>query len=225
MPTRRLAAALSLLLLAATVPACTAEDLAALRTSAASLEAQVESGRETLGTLTLERDAIAAELEALDARLEAAGLTPEERAEARAAAEAGAAELEALGGRISALAADVDRGAAVLQATLGRLATAESSEDVGGAVIDGIVTGGSILAPQYAALLGLGGTLLTAIWGGVERRRRRAADEATAKIVRSVEGAKLPAGDGEIRIDADRLAALQDAAGVRERVAAARAKA
>jgi len=197
-------------------------DLNALRTQAYSLEATLAEGRAEIKALTADKDAVAARLAELDARLEAAGVSAEERARIQAEAAAGAAEMAELGQTIRDLTAEADRAAAILQGTLGEIAEAESGADVGRAVIDGAATGASIAFPQAAAGITAVAALINGIWGAAERRRRKGAEEQTAKVVRTVDAAKVEQHGGRMVLDTARLASLQDMAGVRQVVRQAR---
>lgn len=145
------------------------------------------------------------------------------------AREAALADLAVLREQVESLGADLaeardEASQAIAQArdAAEAIATAGTPDEANAAIVQGLTTAASAAAPQYAGLIALGGTLVSAIAGAFAASKRK--DGQIRKIVQSVDQAKVRNDeDGYLRVSPALLTIAQDASGVREIVARHRA--
>lgn len=226
MRTTRITIVLVLLLASAGLasPGCTPAQVEQLRTTAAAQQEAAAEARDLASAVEGAAAEVADGSTTVEDALGRLGLPEERRAEILEDVEAGEPAGDALLEAAARYAGEADAYLEAYETTAARLAEVETSADVVPIVSDGVVGLVSLLAPQYAVPAGIVATIVAGLVG---RKTGRVAErrDVTEPIVRSVEDAKLPGESGEIRLDAERLAALQDAAGIRPVVAAARASA
>lgn len=199
----------------------TAAQLAAIQAESASLRESIEDTDAKLDAAEAEGGILEAAVESVRAELDQMELTAEQRAEAEAELAAREADFRAKLAEIRELAGERERFVVMAGRVDDIIQSATTPDEFTATVLRaaGVTAGG--LFPQFAVPISATVSLISAAAAAAADRRRR----QLAAGVRAIDASKGITDDGTVTLDTEKLAELQDAAGVRKVVNRARRKA